>query len=44
MRGSQETLATEGGSETRKGERAAQDVLPGMLQAGLLEHHPAGKL
>lgn len=30
------------GSETRKGERAAQDVLLGMLQAGLLEHSPAG--
>ena len=32
------------GSETRKGERAAQDVLSGMFQAGLLEHNPAGKL
>ena len=31
-------------SETRKGERAAQDVLSGMFQAGLLEHSPAGKL
>ena len=42
MRGSQETLVMEGGSETRKGERAAQDVLRGM--SGLLEHNSAGKL
>ena len=42
--GSQETLVMEWESVTRKGERAAQDVLSGMFQAGLLEHNPAGKL
>ena len=31
---SQETLVMEWGSETRKGERATQDVLSGMVQAG----------